>query len=142
MARVIIPENPDELLDLMDETIEKEQALAPNGTLTAQELTDYIAFRDTAKLANKQQKEAYKKAEELTVTRNNALGIAEGMSVDQPGTGMFFLTSLRDLLLARNKTNPKKLGEWGFVVDDSPQPHKTSNNQPVPPPPPIPPVGP
>lgn len=121
MARVIIPENPDLLIHLLDSAIAKEQSLAPNGTLTPQELADLIALRDVAAKANTDQQEYYRKAEELTVTRNNALGITAGMSVDQPGSALFLLTSLRDLLLARNKTNPKVLGEWGFDVDDSPQ---------------------
>ena len=129
MARVIIPLNPDLLIHLLDNAIAKEQALAPNGTLTTAELTALIALRDEGKEANDKQQYHYKKAEELTVTRNNALGIAEGMSVDQPGSAMFYITSLRDLLLARNKTNPKVLGEWGFEVDDSPK----KKDEPTPP---------
>ena len=48
MARVIIPENPDLIIHLLDAAIDKEQQLAPNGTLTPQELSDFILFRDTA----------------------------------------------------------------------------------------------
>lgn len=131
MARVIIPENPDLLIHLLDSAIDKETSLAPNGTLTAQELSELEALRTTAKKSNEEQQKLYKKAEELTVTRNNALGITAGMSVDQPGSAMYLITSLRDLLLARNKTNPKVLGEWGFDVDDSPQ--KKADTPPTPP---------
>ncbi len=130
MARVIIPENPDQLIKLMQDAVSREQTLAPNGTLSPQELTDFANLLITADTANEKQKEHYKKAEELTVTRNNALGTTDGMSVDQPGTGMFLLTTLRDLLLARNKTNPKVLGEWGFEVDDTPQ--KKADTPPAP----------
>lgn len=129
MARVIIPENPDLLIHLLDSAITKEQSLAPNGTLTPQELTDLIALRDKGKEASEKQQYHYKMAEELTITRNNSLGISSGMSVDQPGTAMYFITQLRDLLLARNKTNPKVLGEWGFEVDDSPK----KKDEPTPP---------
>jgi hypothetical protein len=131
MARVIIPLNPDLLIHLLDSAIEKEQQLAPNGTLTPQELNDLENLRSTAKKSNDEQQKLYKKAEELTVTRNNALGITEGISVDQPGTAMYLITALRDLLLARNKQNPKVLGEWGFNVDDSPQ--KKGDVPPTPP---------
>lgn len=131
MARVIIPLNPDLLIHLLDSAIEKEQSLAPNSTLTPQELSDLSGFRDIAKKSNEEQQKLYKKAEELTGTRNNALGITDGISVDQPGTGMYLLTALRDLLLARNKTNPKVLGEWGFNVDDTPQ-SKTPPTPPAP----------
>lgn len=40
-------------------------------------------------------------------------------------TGRYFVTSARDILLGLNKGNEKKLGDWGFVVDDSPTPAKT-----------------
>ena len=36
----------------------------------------------------------------------------------------FVVTSARDILLGLNKGNEKKLGDWGFVVDDSPAPAK------------------
>ena len=119
--RVVINENPDKLITLMTDIIDKETAVAPNGVLTPGELTALTALRDTAKTANKEQVDLYKLAEEKTRTRDNALGITAGMKVDQPGTGMYTITYVRDILLAKNKTNPKVLGEWGFVVDDSPQ---------------------
>jgi len=121
MARVIIPANVYDLLVLISLIIEKEQALAPNGTLTAAELQQLIDLRDIAFKAEKEQAKLHRDAEEETAKRNIALGIAEGMSVDQPGSALYLVTMLRDLLLGRNKTNPKVLGEWGFNVDDSPQ---------------------
>jgi hypothetical protein len=33
----------------------------------------------------------------------------------------FFVTAARDLLCAQNKGNEHKLGDWGFIVDSSPQ---------------------
>lgn len=60
-----------------------------------------------------------RKAEEKTRERDNAFGRAEGQGVDTPNTCEFFVTQVRDLVLAKNKTNPKVLGEWGFEVNDS-----------------------
>jgi len=34
---------------------------------------------------------------------------------------MYLITYVRDIQLAKNKSNPKALGAWGFDVDDSPQ---------------------
>lgn len=121
MARVIIPENVDEFITLASDIITKEQSLAPNGNLSPAELSDLIKLRDDGKKASDEQKAAYKKAEELTITRDNALGTGKKSKVNQPGTALFWVTSLRDILLAKNKTNPKVLGEWGFEVDDSPK---------------------
>jgi hypothetical protein len=50
------------------------------------------------------------------------LGI--GLKVDQPGNAKYIITALRDILLAKNKTNPKVLGEWGFDVVDEAAPKK------------------
>ena len=141
--RVIIPENADSFITLCDGIIEKEDALAPNGILTPAELLELKAQRLAAFNANKEAKAAEKLAEEKTKARDLILGKADGQGVNTPGTAMFYVTKLRDKVLADNKTNPKVLGEWSFVVDDSPKKKKkTSNNQPVPPIPPIPPVGP
>jgi len=41
----------------------------------------------------------------------------------------------RDTLVGVYNSNPKKLGDWGFVVNDTPQ-AKKKDNGPTPPPPP------
>ena len=121
MARVIIPENVDAFITLVSDIITKEQSLGPNSNLTLIELNQLITLRDTGKAASDEQKAAYKKAEELTITRDNLLGTGKKAKVNQPGTALYQVTALRDILLAKNKTNPKVLGEWGFEVDDSPK---------------------
>jgi hypothetical protein len=122
MARVIIPGNPDEFIKLMDDIITQEEKLAPDGIFTATELTEFKGYRSTANAANEDQKKLYREAEEKTRERDNALGTAPGLRVDIPGSGMYLTTYLRDILLAKNKTNPKALGQWGFTVDDSTAP--------------------
>ncbi len=119
MARVIIPENPDQLLELIENALEKEQNLAPNSNLTPDELAELQQLYSRADSYNTDQKELYRQAEELTRSRDNALGL--NLSVNQPNTAKYLITSLRDILLAKNKTNPKALGAWGFTVDDSPR---------------------
>ena len=130
MARVVIPVNVAELIELCNLIIEKEDSLAPNGTLTPAELTDLKNLRDVAQKTDKAQAKLHRDAEEETAKRNNALGITDGMSVDQPGSVLYLVTMLRDLLLGRNKINPKVLGEWGFEVDESP---KSGGTPPAPP---------
>lgn len=127
--RVVIPTNADEFLILINDIIEKEDTLAPNGTLTAAELLKLKDLYTIAQKANSEKKELERKAEEKTRERDNAFGRAKGQGVDTPDTCEFFVTQLRDLVLARNKTNPKVLGEWGFDVDDSPK----AGDEPTPP---------
>ena len=129
MARVIIPENVDAFITLVSDIITKEQSLGPNGNLTPAELAQLEQLRNDGKKASDEQKAAYKKAEELTITRDNLLGTGKKAKVNQPGTALYQVTALRDILLAKNKTNPKVLGEWGFEVDDSPK----AGDEPTPP---------
>lgn len=120
-VRVVIPNNADEYLILIDDIITHEQALAPNGMLTAAELQQLQDLRETAFKANKEKKDLEKRAEQKTRERDLAFGRAKGQGVDTPGTCEFLVTKLRDKALAENKTNPKALGAWGFVVDESSQ---------------------
>ena len=124
--RVTIPENSDKLITLIDLIIEKELALGPDAILSATEFTELKALRKTAFDANKSKNDLEKKAEEETKKRDLALGTAKGQTVNTPNTAKFLVTYLRDTLLAKNKTNPKALGAWGFVVDNSPKTKKTS----------------
>ncbi len=94
------------------------------GTLKPGELQKLKDLRNTAFKANKEAKDLEKLAEEKTKTRDLNLGKADGQGVATPDTAMFFVTKLRDIVLAENKTNPKVLGEWGFVVDNSPKAKK------------------
>jgi hypothetical protein len=118
-VRVVIPDNADEFIILIDDIIEKEESLAPDGTLSSVELNVLKAQRETAHKANKEKKRLEKLSEEETQKRDLAFGRAEGQGVDTPDTCEYFVTMLRDLLLAKNKQNPKVLGEWGFEVNDA-----------------------
>lgn len=44
-----------------------------------------------------------------------------------PGTVAYYVRSARDVLADIHKGNEKKLGDWGFEVDDSPAPTKKTN---------------
>ena len=119
--RVNIPANADELITLLDNIIAKENALAPNGLLNDAELLEVVAIRDAAKTANNLQKQLYRDAEAQTELRNVKLGTNTGANVNLPGTGLYYVTYVRDLGLTKNKQTPHKIGEWGFEVDDAPQ---------------------
>ena len=121
MSRVKIPKNPDLLLTLIGTITTKETALGPNSNLSAAELTELQGYKTSATADNIAQKDLARQAEEKTVSRNTALGIKKGQKVTQPGNASYLVAKLRDLLLAKNKTNANVLGQWGFTVDNSPQ---------------------
>lgn len=118
--RIVIPSNVDDLINLANNIVKKEDALKEKSNLSVDELADLRKQITAAMDANTRQKELTKQAKELTLTRDNALGTAKKASVNRPGTVKFFITGLRDVLLGKNKTNPKALGDWGFnVIEDS-----------------------
>lgn len=121
MTRVKIPKKPDEMLTLVGDIIIRENANPAESNLSPAEIVELTGYRDAGRTANNLQKELSRQAEEQTGIRNNALGLGDGQKVDVPGSAMYLITKLRDILLAKNKTNPKALGNWGFEVDDSPQ---------------------
>ena len=123
-VRVVIPSNADEYLILLKDIINREDNLAPNGMLSAAELQVLKDKRDEANKANDEKKALEKLAEEKTRERDNAFGRAKGQNVDTPDTCVYFVTKVRDKALSENKTNPKAIGAWGFVVDDSPKAKK------------------
>lgn len=129
-TRVEIPKNADKFLILIDDIVEKEEALAPNGVLSTDDLTKLKALKTIANDSNVAMKAAKKLAEEKTAARDFAFGRTKGQGVNTPDTCEFFVTKLRDKLLADNKTNPKVLGEWGFVVDSSPKAKKKAEPKP------------
>lgn len=114
--KVFIPSNVDDLIALSNTILRKEQSLKDKSNFSAEELAQLQRQITIATDANTRQKELTKLAKELTLTRDNALGTAKKASVNQQGSARFFITGLRDILLGKNKTNPKALGDWGFDV--------------------------
>jgi hypothetical protein len=118
--KVIIPTNVEEFITLGNNIVKKELALGTKSNLTPAELTELQQKLADATDANNKQKELTKEAKELTLTRDIALGTTKKSRVNEPGNAKFLITGLRDVLLGKNKVNPKVLGEWGFdVVEDS-----------------------
>lgn len=122
MARIVIPKNPDEVLNLINNIIKKEEELGPNGELTPTQLSELKAYYTTALASRTLQESLYKDAEEETKVYENTLGTKA--KVNQPGNAKFIYTGLRDILAGKNKTNLKKLGDWGYDVVDEPAPKK------------------
>lgn len=110
MARVNIPKNLDDKLALAAKVFAKHQAdgaASPIGGLgwaqtgptiaTTQQLrTDAGNLKRQSELKNEQ--------------ANNA-----GVNIED------IVRRARDILLGLHRDNPRKLADWGFEVDDSPQ---------------------
>ena len=119
--RVTIPNNPDEMFDLIDLILKKHDADGANSLLKQTEVDALTNIRTTNAPKRRQWKQLRKDAETLNGEMAFALGLTKGQGVNTQGTGLYFVTKMRDHLLNEFKGTPKSIGGWGFTVDDSPK---------------------
>jgi len=117
MARVNIPRNPDDLIALAKSIGAKHAADAAASPLAALNMADLGAKAATADTQNLASAKAYRDGELATQNRDLALGADKTTQ----GTVNYYVSSVRDVLLGLYKGNEQKLGEWGFMVDQSAQ---------------------
>ena len=112
-GRVEIPADPKELLDLSNKVYLKDTADGDKSVLKAMEGYNWPIVGPTIETALQKHSEAedYKrKMEEAYRDRDNLLPAIEDM-----------LRKSKNLLKAMYPNNPKRLGEYGLDVDDSPK---------------------
>ena len=109
-VRVNIPTKPTDQIALLGKVVEKHNELAAQSPLSGLEwskinpaLTDAKKHDDAATLLGKQLEKEYG---------------ARSVSMPQVTKA---LRAARDVLLGTYQDNPKTLGDFGYVVDDSPQ---------------------
>lgn len=120
-GRIKIPKNADDLIKLAENISAKHTADGANSPLAKLNMTDLAAKATTAKTNHTSAQALQKQAEKATENRNVALGTKKGQKSSTPGTVLFYVTSVRDMLLGLNKGNEQALGDYGFVVDKSPK---------------------
>ena len=110
-GRIVLPKNPAELLDLATKIYNKHQVDGANSPLNAQQ--DFNWVTEGPKVApcknnHEKAEEAAKQAEQFYRQRD----------IDLPAVKAIVQNSAQVLKSIYAK-NPKVLGEYGFVVDDS-----------------------
>jgi len=111
--RIAIPTNVGELLHLASLIFAKHQADGANSPLHAltEDHWDEYGPKIQEALAKHREAEEYtRKAEQAYRDRDRLVGDLDGL-----------VKRSRDLLKAIFKKMPKKLGEWGFEVNDTPK---------------------
>lgn len=114
--RVTIPRNTAELLKLADLIYARHKQDGESSPLKSME--DYNWSETSDKL-----KQATTLQTQIEALRKQVEQIQAGidlLAVDVKGS----VTASRDVLLGVYKKNPKKLGDWGYEVDDSPKAKK------------------
>jgi hypothetical protein len=112
--RIPIPTNPGEIIDLASSIEEQHTALGKASPLAMLEWDIVSPQIKDASAVQKQIDKISKELEKLTQRRNNLL--------DPIGE---FVRSSRDILSGVYRSEMKKLGDFGYVVDDSPKAKKT-----------------
>ena len=105
----------------------KHTADGAASPLSGLNMADFSAKTTTADTENLNSEKLKRDAEKATQNRDAALG---GETAAK-GTVEYYLRSVRDVLAGLNKGNEKKLGDWGFEVDDSPAPAKAPVKKPM-----------
>lgn len=110
-GRIVLPKNPAELLDLATKIYKKHQSDGENSPLNAQQDFNWTVegpkvapcknFHEKAEAATKQAEQFYRQRD-----------------IDLPAVKAIVQNSAQVLKSIYAK-NPKVLGEYGFVVDDS-----------------------
>lgn len=111
-VRVVIPKSPDVLMALAQKIVDKhtaDGAASPLNALDDANWTDNGPKLTQAQAIHTQAKQLEKDVENLYKQRDLLLA---------PVTDT--VRASRDLLMGVNTKNPKKLGDWGFVVNDTP----------------------
>lgn len=109
--RVVIPRNPNDLIDLAEKIYGKHQEDGNESPLAA--MKDRSWTNEGPRVAVCKEKhtkaeEARKLSESLTKECNIVL-----LDIDQ------IVKASRDVLLGVNRANPKRLADWGFTVIES-----------------------
>ena len=116
-VRVEVPnKRPDELLQLANDILAKHRGDAQASQLDSDAMT---TFRNTVIAAtdnNTAAKQHDAQAQTLRQQRDTLLGMAAGQTAVTPGTVLYQITDVRDLLLAKNRGNEEALAAYGFHV--------------------------
>ena len=118
--RVKMTRNPDFIAALVRAIMLKHNADGANSPLHSLPMlvlankSQAAADKHTAMLQLKRDSEL------VTEKRNLILGynaVSQNFSRQVEGTILFYIASVRDVLMGNFRENPRKLGEWGFTVD-------------------------
>lgn len=111
--RVVIPSNPSDLLTLEASVYAKHLADGPTSILKSIQDHDWAVDGPKIALAKIQ----HEKAEKLKLEMEKAYRERDLLMQPIKET----LLASRDLLTGALRSNMKRMGDWGFTVDDTPK---------------------
>jgi len=115
--KVVIPKNPDDMLSLSGNILDKHTADGAASVLPDDIADELTTLHSAATTENTNQKNNYRDAENSIEERNLALGLHETQDSRTVNTVLFYLSSARDVLSGLHRNNIRALGKWGFTVN-------------------------
>lgn len=110
MPRVEIPKRPLELIDLAEKVYAKHQSDADNSALKPLPWTEVSVTLSQAEELHIKAEKLKREMDQVYEERDKLLKPIEEI-----------VKSSRDILIGVHKKQPKKLGEWGYIVIESPK---------------------
>ncbi len=117
--RVVLTRNTDFLLTLAQDIIAKHTADDAASFLTVFDMADFSTKISEAVTQNEAIKALRLQSEAATENRNLLLGIKAGQSTTTPGSLLYYLTSIKNILRGLYRGQERTLGNWGFTVNAS-----------------------
>ena len=115
--KVPIKKEPDFLSSLAEDIVTKHLADGAATLLPADISAGLLAKMAVVKADIAEQEQIYKDSEALFQQRNLLLGTDLTQNSRTPGTILFYISSVRDILLGVYNGEEKLLGKWGFTVN-------------------------
>jgi hypothetical protein len=115
--RVVIPHRKvDELILLGKGIVAKHNADGAQSLLGAFNMTAFAALVAKAELHHEKSKQMDRDKQKAYEQRNNALGTGKNHKRTTPGTVIYYMICMRDVLFGQFKGQEMALGAWGFKV--------------------------
>lgn len=118
--RVKLTPNADYLMPLVVSILEKHTADGANSPLLHLPMAVLQSKADAAGAKHTEMLQKKRDSELATEKRNLLIGYnptVRAFSTQIEDTLLFYIASVRDVLIGRYRENPRKLGDWGFTVD-------------------------
>lgn len=123
-VRVVIPRNPDELIQLSESIVAKHNEDPVASPLAGLDMAAFEALVTSASAKSAEVKQIRMDAETATEDRDTLLGHRKDQNSNTVGTVLNYVVRCREILLGTFKGEEQHLGDFGFEVNQS----STSSN--------------
>jgi hypothetical protein len=119
MSRIKIPTSPTQLIILGKNIVKKHNEEGDTSVLKFVDMDDFEKKINKADETYSKVLKLRREIELLTEQTHQLLGIHKDMKSSTPGTALYYITQSRDIPKGLFRGSFRKLGNWGFVVDDT-----------------------